>query len=170
MNYIEAELKRGTEKDVFILMFSVVVLGISFSFLYDTEFWQANQYSWKPLAIVGVIGFSIYLFRRLFGRKFNIRLIEKNKDNLIFRTVNYINMSGWAEGNPIEIDKSKIKTVKFMDFYNMATHTGMWWVCFITNENQAIEYRLNNEEIIKKIKSFVKEHIPEVEIVDEKRN
>jgi hypothetical protein len=170
MNYIETKLKRGSEKDIFILLFSVVVLGTSFSFLYKTEFWEANQYSWKSLAIIGATGFSIYFFRRLFGRKFNIRLIEKNEDNLIFRTVNYINMSGWVEGSPIELHKSKIKTAKFISFYNTATHTGMSWVCFITNENQAIEYRLSDEETVKKIKSFTKEHIPEVDIVEEEKN
>jgi hypothetical protein len=164
MKVIEAELSKGSYADPMILLSAFLFCVLGFSFMYETDFWVENEYSWKPLIILGVALFLVYFYRRLFSGKLRFALAKEQGSSVLFQKAEHITASGWVLAAQEKVAKKDILCVKVDNFYNVATNTGMYWVCFTLKDRRVIEYSVNDRAIVENIKDFVSRVLPDAEL------
>jgi hypothetical protein len=169
MEVVEAELSKGSHADPLILVSAFLICVFGFSFMYETDFWAKNEYSWKPVVFLGAMLFLFYFYRRLFSGKLRFVLLEEKDSGIVFQKASHVATSGWVLGSQEYVAKKDVLSVKVENFYNVGTNTGMYWVCFTMRDRNVIEYSVNSYEVIESVKAFVSKVLPNVELSVGKR-
>jgi len=164
MEVVEAELGKGSHADPVILLAAFVVCVLGFSFMYETDFWAENEYSWKPLVLLGTALFLVYFYRRIFSGKLRFTLAKEQGSSVLFQKAQRIATSGWVLGAQETVAKKDVLSVKVENFYNVGTNTGMYWICFVKRDRSVIKYSVNDYVIVQNIKAFVPRVLPNAKL------
>lgn len=165
MESVEIKLPKGSYAGPVILILAVLVCVFGFSFLYKTDFWFENEYSWKPVVLVGAFLFLMYFYRRLFSGKLQFTLVGYEGSCLVIqKAAVHVPASGWVLGAQERVAKDDVVSVKIDSLFNGPYFSGVYWLCF-TMKNQSVnEYWVNDHEIVEKIKAFVSTALPDTEL------
>ena len=154
MATVEAKLSKGSRADPAILFVAVSVCVFGFSFLYETDFWGKNDYSWESLVITGMFLFFIYFYRRIFSGNLQFALVKDEGSCLIFQKAAHVLASGWILGEQMRIAKEDIASVKIDYLFSGPYFSGIFWICFSMKNQNVIEYWVKDREIVESVKVF----------------
>jgi hypothetical protein len=165
MKAVEAKLRKGSHADPVILMLAVSVCIFGFSFLYETDFWAENEYSWKPVVLIGVFLFLIYFYRRLFSGNLQFTLVKDDGSYLVFQNAAHVLASGWVLGTRKSVNKDDVLSVKIEYLFSGPYWRGIFWICFTMKKQNIIEYWVKDREVVEKIKAFTVTALPNADLV-----
>ena len=165
MEAVEAKLSKGSHADPVILILAVSVCIFGFSFLYETDFWAENEYSWKPVVLIGVLLFLTYFYRRIFSGNLQFTLVKDDGSCLVFQNAAHVLASGCVLGTRKSVDKDDVLSVKIEYLFNGPYFRGIFWICFTMKNQNIIEYWVKDYEIVENIKAFAVTAIPNADLV-----